>query len=109
MLALGDLLHNLARVPGIFPGADIDKRVCIVQQMMRDFRAFGWTWLGRADFKIAVHRHRVAIDDLALKAARQFQRERGLSAGGRAQHRDQQRLVFNMRQSQRALQGMYCQ
>ena len=49
--------------------------------------------LGRANAELAIHRHRIAIDDLAVKAGCDFQREARLAAAGWAEDYDQQRVT----------------
>jgi len=47
----------------------------------------------RASADIALHRHRIAIDDLAVKAGCDFEREARLAAAGWAEDYDQQRVT----------------
>ena len=70
MLSFRNLPHNLTRLASIFSRAHIAQRVNIVEQVMRNFRALVPRWLGCANLKIAVHRHRVTIDNLTPEAAR---------------------------------------
>ena len=67
--ALLDLAHDLPPQAGILSGADIGERVDRIHQVMRNFRALRRAGLGRADFEFAVHRHRIAVDDLTREAA----------------------------------------
>ena len=80
--------------------------------MMRGLRAFGHRRFRRADLEVAIHRDRIAVDDLTVEAPRERQRQRGLPAGGRAKHNDEQGQSLQLRrtlQRQRALQEMYGQ
>ena len=93
--ALLDLAQNLPRLASIFSRANVGERIDAIQQVMRNFRALRRAGLGRADFKFAVHRNRVAVDDFTAKAARDRQRQSGLPARRRTKHDDHQRLAVN--------------
>ena len=118
--SLHDLAQNLSRLAGVFSRRHVRKRIHAIQQMMRNLRSLRRRGLGRADFKFAVHRHRVAVDDFSMKAPRDCQRQCCLSARRRAKDDYDQRLALHLRQIQlgrfpqirhvqRALHGMYCQ
>jgi hypothetical protein len=64
---------------------------------MRDFSAFSSGGLGDANFKITVHRYRIAVDDFTVEVAGNRERQRSLPACGRAEHRDQQRFTRQQR------------
>ena len=78
---------------------------------MRNFRALRRTGLGRADFKFAVHRNRVAVYDFTAEAPRDRQRQSGLPARRGTKHDYDERFAIRQQflQLQRALQGMYRQ
>jgi hypothetical protein len=50
--------------------------------MMRDFSALSGAWLGGTNFKIAIHRDRIAVDDFTVESASNGQRQRSFPAGG---------------------------
>ena len=53
------------------PARNVGERIHAIEQMMRNFRALRCAWLGRADFKFAVHRNRIAVDDFSAENAAQ--------------------------------------
>src|ERR1035437_5036639 len=67
-LALLDRAQDLPPQAGKLSGADIVERIDTIHQVMRNFRALRRAGLGRADFELAVHRHRIAVDDLTREA-----------------------------------------
>ena len=89
-----DLAQNLARLARILARADIGDRIDAIEQVMRNFRALRRTGLSRSDFKFAVHRDRVAVDDFTAEAPRDRQRQGGLPARGGTEHDDGQRLAI---------------
>ncbi len=91
--AQNDLAQNLPRLASIFSSTDAGERIHTIQQVMRNFGTLRRTGLGRADFKFAVHRNRVAVDDLAAKAPRDSERQSGLAARRGTQHDDDQRFA----------------
>ena len=88
------LAQNPPRLASIFSGANIGERIHAIQQVMRNFRALRRTGLGRADFKFAVHRNRVAVDDFTVEAARDGQRQSCLSACRGTKHDDDERFAI---------------
>jgi hypothetical protein len=102
-----DFAENLARLAGIFSGGDFGAGVGAVEEVMRNFGALGSGGLGCADFKLAVHGDRVAVDDFSVKAAGDGEREGRLAAGSGAEHDYDERVA--MSQFQRGLHGMYRQ
>ena len=115
-LSLLNLAQNLPRLAGIFSRANVGERIDAIQQVMRNLRALRRTGLGRADFKFAVHRHRIAVDDFTAEAPGDRQRQRRLPARRGTKHDYDQRLAISAiscavrhRALQRALQGMYRQ
>jgi hypothetical protein len=61
--------------------------------MMGGASAFFGGGFGGPDFKFAVHRNRVAIDDFPMKMLGEGERERSLTTGGGTENDDQQRVV----------------
>ena len=59
-----NIADNLPRLPRIFARAHIRVGIDKVDKVMRHFRTFGSRGLGGSDLKLAVHRHRIAVDDL---------------------------------------------
>src|SRR3954465_11743614 len=59
--------------------------------MMRDALLFGSGNLVGADVEAAIHRGRIAADDLAVVVPRERDGERALPDCGRTEHRDQRR------------------
>ena len=104
MSARFDLFEHLPRLPGIFTGSNVAGGRDAIEQMMRRARQFRRCGFRGPDVKLAVHRNRIAIHDLAVKALGKSQRKRGLSAGCRAQHNHQQRFRLHRRHRQRTLQ-----
>ena len=63
--------------------------------------------LGGADFELAIHRNRIAVDDFTVEAASECQRQRSFAARRWTEHNGKQRFTRNQRQ--RMLQLMYDQ
>src|SRR6202521_4002804 len=107
------LAQNPPRLARIFSGANVGERIHAIEEVMRNFRALRRTGLGRADFKFAVHRDRVAVDDFTAEAAGDGQRQSCLPACRGTKHDYDERFAIrhiqHIRQLlrlQRALQGM---
>src|SRR6266851_1184274 len=89
----GYLAQNLSRLAGIFSCADVGERIDAIEQVMRNFRTLRRTGLSRADFKLAVHCNRVAVDDFSMETPGDGQRQSGLPARRGTQHHDEERLA----------------
>jgi hypothetical protein len=87
-----DFPHHLPCLARIFAGRDVSSRIHHIEQMVRNTLALLERGLGRANFKLAIHRDRIAIHDLATKTLGQRQRQSRLPAARWAEHRQQQRL-----------------
>jgi hypothetical protein len=61
---------------------------------MRNFRALGRTGLGRTDFKFAVHRNRVTVNNFSVEAAGDRQRQSGFPTRRGTKHDYDQRLTI---------------
>src|SRR6476661_362717 len=59
--------------------------------MVRDLKTIGVRNLVRTNIKAAIHRRRVAIDDLAAEPLGERERHRALSRGGRAENGQDER------------------
>jgi hypothetical protein len=68
MPARVDFLDYLPRLPRILTGGDVLGRGHKIQKVMRRAEAFRSGRLGRADFKFAIHRDRIAVNYLAVEA-----------------------------------------
>ena len=88
-----DLAQNLPRLAGIISGANVGERIHAIQQVMRNLGSLRRAGFGRADFKFAVHRNRVAVDDFSVEAARDRERQSGLPASRGTKHHYDQRLA----------------
>ena len=62
---------DLPRLASIFAGRHVARGRDEIEKMVRRPCAFDASGLGRADIELAVQGDRIAVDDLALKAARQ--------------------------------------
>ena len=60
--------------------------------MVRNAGSLGRSWFGGANLKAAIHGHRIAVYDFALKAFGQRQREGSLTASRGTEHHQQQGL-----------------
>src|ERR1700681_1558086 len=88
------LAQNPPRLARIFSSANVGERIHAIQQVMRNLRALRRTGLGRADFKFAVHRNRVAVDDFTAEAARDGQRQSCLPASRRTKYHHDERFAI---------------
>ena len=61
--------------------------------MMPGSPLFFWSRLGRAYAELAIHRNRIAINDLAVKTGCEFKREGSFAAGRGAKDYDQQGIA----------------
>jgi hypothetical protein len=80
--------------------------------MMGNLGAFGCSGLGRSNIQLAVHRDRIAIDDLSRESFGDCDGERRLTARGGAEDDQQERFATSglLRSwAQRQLQWMLCQ
>jgi hypothetical protein len=90
------LLENLPRLACIFSRTDVGERIDAIEQMMGNFGALGRARLGRADFKFAVHRDRIAIYDFTAKAPRNRQGQGRLPARRGPEHDYEQRFAVEV-------------
>src|SRR5690349_8476357 len=67
MIAVTNLTQNSARFPRVFPSREIARGRNIVDKVMWRCFALIDRRLRSTDFEFAIHRHRVAVDDLAMK------------------------------------------
>ena len=89
--ARGDVANHrrgLARIAG---GRIFLQWIGDVDEMVGDALPLGVRHLVRADVEAAVHRGRIAADDLAAEIAGQGDSKRALADGGGTEHRDQGR------------------
>src|SRR5258708_2630876 len=108
-LTQNDLAQNQPRLARIFSGANVGARIHAIQQVMRNFRALRRAGLGRANIKFAVHRNRVAVDNLTAEAPRDGQRQSRLPASLWTNPHSHDRLEINfgyLRKRKRAPQEM---
>jgi hypothetical protein len=91
MAALGDSTDLARGVPRIPSRGILLRRIDDVDQMMRNsLLLFDGNFVG-TDVEAAIHRGRIARDDLAAEAARERYRKGALSRGRRADDRNERR------------------
>ena len=113
-MAAADFPEHLPRLASIFAGGHEVSGIDEVEEVVGSAGAFIDIGLGGADIELAIHRDRIAVDDLALEFLRERQRQRRFSAGRRTKDHNQQRLgrgdlAFIQADAQRRLQWMSCQ
>src|SRR5579862_7667082 len=118
MLTLADLREHLSRLAGIFPGGHVVGGLDTIEKMVGSATSLLGGGLGRADVELAVHRHRIAVDDFAVELLSERQRQRRFATRRGAEDYHQRRLKFRRRwlvvfigsaHVQRRLQWMLCQ
>src|SRR5580700_9049579 len=68
--ALLNLIEHLPCLARVFARCNVAGRRDAINQMMRRTHSFRCTRLGGADVKLAIHRDRIAVHDLAVEALR---------------------------------------
>ena len=87
-----NLPQRSTRLPTIFTGREHLVRINHIDQMMHHSRPFFGRRFRRPQIHPAIHRHRIAADNLAAKALRQRQRQRRLPAPRRPQQQNNERI-----------------
>ena len=87
-----DVADRRRRIARVLRRRVLVRRLDDVDQVMRDAALLGDRHFVGADVEAAIHRRRVAVDDLAAMPLGDRQRERALAGRGRTENGDDERF-----------------